>query len=124
LPGQDRVQVHFVEDAAPVLDPALRNHLQAGDQHLGLSPAMGLDDPDDDVSAVAALRLGGLQHLVGLADAGRRAEEDLEAAALLLRRLAQQRLGRGTVGSVGAVVAHAGFLPLVTAQRRLRRGRG
>ena len=108
---------------ALVLDLAARNHLQPGDQRLGLAPAMGLHHPDDDVDAIAALGLGGLQHLKGLADAGGRAEKDFEPSLLVLRRLAQQRVGRGpsgavAMGAVGLFVAHdiAPFSP-----RSLRR---
>ena len=41
---------------------------------------MGVDPADDHVRAAGAHVLGSLEHRVGLADAGGRAEEDLELA--------------------------------------------
>ena len=52
------------------------------------------DDADDDVVAVLLARLGLLQHLVGFADARRRAYEDFELAdaPLLAARRFKKRL--------------------------------
>ena len=54
-----------------------------------------------------SLRARLMQHLVGLADAGRRAEEDLEPAAafLALGRL-EQRIGRGALFEVAPLICH------------------
>src|SRR5262249_49939576 len=68
--------------------------VEALGQHVGLDAAMGLDHADDDVDAVEAAAPGLRQHLIGLADAGRGAEEDLELAAALYVRPLQQRIGR------------------------------
>ena len=45
---------------------------------------MAFDDADDNVDTVSPLGLRGDEHLVGLADAWRGAEKDLEPASLLL----------------------------------------
>ena len=55
--------------------------------------AVGLDDADHDVDAFLRRARVRRQHLVGLADAGRGAEEDLQPAARLLLRGLQQRVG-------------------------------
>ncbi len=91
---EDRVEIHLVEPAAFIVDVPARQHLEPGEQRLGLLPAMRLDDADGDVDALALLGLRGLQHLVGLADAGRGAEKDLEPAAPLAPRFAQQGFRR------------------------------
>ena len=73
---------------------------------------MGLDDAHHDVDAVelAALRRG--QHLVGLADAGRGAEEDLQPPAAFVPHLGQKGLGRGSlVAAVASFLGHAASLP-------------
>ena len=67
-------------------------------QRLGLGPAVGFDHADDDIDAGFQLGMRALQHLVGLADAGGGADEDLEPAGLIVlapRRL-QQRIRRGS----------------------------
>ena len=64
--------------------------------------AVRLDHADHDVDAVLLAAARGLQHLVGLADAGRGAEEDLSAcrATLLARAAFEQGVGRGALSSV------------------------
>ena len=42
---------------------------------------MGLDETDEDIDAIGAARAGALQHRIGLADAGRRAEKNAQLAA-------------------------------------------
>ena len=83
---EDRVEVHFVEPAALVLDPPPRDDFEPFEQRLGLLAAMRLDDADDDIDAFAPLRLRGLQHFIGLADARRGAEKNLQPAAARLAR--------------------------------------
>ena len=75
----------------------------------GLLAAVGLDDADDDVVAVlACLARACLQHLVGLADAGRRADENLELAdaALLPPGRLEQGLRRGSLVKVAPLICH------------------
>ena len=83
-----------------MLDPPARQHLEPGEQGRGLAPAVGLDDADDHVDAVVLAAPGRGQHLVGLADPGRGAEEDLEPAAPFLRPTSASRAsgdGRGSL---------------------------
>ena len=93
LAPEQRVEVHLGEDAAAIAKLAARQDVEAAQQRLGLRPAVGLDDADDHVRAFLAPLTRGLEHGVGLADAGVGAEENLEPAAPLLLRLLQQRFG-------------------------------
>ena len=98
----DGVEVHLLERAALVLDALARHDLEPLEQGLGLLAPMGLDDADDDIVAVFRLGAGGLQHLVGLADAGRGADEDLQPAgtSFLAPGRFEQRFGRGSLVEV------------------------
>jgi hypothetical protein len=62
---------------------------------------MGLDDADDDIHLVGLLLARREQHCVGLANAGRGAEEDFQPAALLgflvALNASEQRIGVGAV---------------------------
>ena len=75
---EDRVEIHLGEQVALVVDSPPRDHLEAVEQRLGLAPPMRLDHADDDIDAVLAPGLRRKQHLVGLADAGRGAEKNLQ----------------------------------------------
>ena len=69
---------------------------------------MGLDNPYHDVDAGLELGVRALQHLIGLADAGRGADEYLQLAgaiALAPGRL-QQRVRRGPLFGVVALICH------------------
>ena len=104
----DRVDVHFVERLPAIGDASPRNDLEALEQRLGLLAPVRLDDADDDVVAVLAARPGLLQHFVGLADTGRRADENLQLAdaPLLTPRRLEQRVGRRPVVKVASLVGH------------------
>ena len=91
---EDGVQVHLLEGLAPVLETALRDRLEPIEQGLGLRAAVRLDDTDHDIGALSPLLPRGLQHRIGLADAGRGTDEDLEPAPLLASGLCLQRLRR------------------------------
>ena len=95
--GEDGVEIHLLEHPALVVDLAPRDHLEAAHQRLRLGAAVGLDDADHDVDAVFPLGLRRDQHLVGLADAGGGAEEDLQPAAGLAQRFLEERIGRGAL---------------------------
>src|SRR6185437_12049005 len=84
-------------------DALARDHLEPGNERLGLAAAMRLDQSHHHVGALALARLRREQHLVGLADARRGAEENLELAAPFLRRRLEQRLGRGPLVALGSV---------------------
>ena len=87
---------------ALVVDRAARNDLEAFDEGLGLLAAMGLDDADDHVDAFGLAGPAGHQHFVGLADAGGRAEENLQPAARPpARRFQAARPGTAPVGFIG-----------------------
>ena len=70
------------------------------DQRLGLRAAVRLDQADHDIAALGLLRAGGDQHRVGLADAGRGAEKNLQLPAAFLLGESQQGVRRGAL-SVG-----------------------
>ena len=79
---QDGVGVHLLERRAAVLDDLARDGLQPLGQRDGVLAPVRLEVADHDVDALRAcssLRLG--QHLIGLADAGGVAQEDLEPTA-------------------------------------------
>ncbi len=92
-PGKDGVEVHFLEDAALVVDPRAGNDLEAVDQRLGFLAAVRLDDADHHVHAVGQSCTARHQHFIGLADAGGGAEKDLQTAARLPLRMVKQRVG-------------------------------
>ena len=106
--GDDGVEVHFLEPLALVFEAPARNDFQAFEQRLGFPAAVGLDDADDDVVAVLLAGVGLLQHLVGLADAGRRADEDPELAdaALFAARRFEQGFRRGPMFGIAPLIRH------------------
>ncbi len=88
LARQRRFEVELAQLRAAVFHEARRQNFESLEERLGLGAPMGFDDPDDDVQPLGLARLGRLEHGVGLADAGRRAEEDFQLPAplpLLLR---------------------------------------
>ena len=90
---------------------ALRGGMRSMPFHerLGLLAPVRLDDADDHVDAsLAAAGLGREQHLVGLADARRGAEEDLElaGAAFLAPGRFQQGFRRGALFGIAAGLDH------------------
>ena len=108
--GDDGVEVHLLQPPALVFDALARNDFEPLQQRLRLLAAMRLDDADDDIVAVALARARRLQHRIGLADAGRRADENLELAdaALLLPGSLQQGFGRGPLVDVAPLFRHHG----------------
>ena len=112
---QQGIEIHLVDDAVMVGDPSARNDLEAFDQGLGFAPSVGLHDTDHHVDPILETSSADRQHLVSLADPGRGAKEDLEAAAsrLVPTRAIEQRLRRGTV-PFAAILAHRqSFIPCV-----------
>ena len=93
--GEDGVDVHLLQPSALVLHAAARDDLEALEQRLRLLPAMGLDDPYDDIVAVLLAGARVLQHFVGLADARGGADKNakLADAAFLSPRRLQQGVG-------------------------------
>ena len=70
---------------------------------------MGVDYADDDIGTGLLPGVGALQQLVGLADAGSGADEDLEPAraAVLAPGRIQEGFRRGTLFRVAAGLDHA-----------------
>ena len=101
-PGQRGVEVELLQVGAAVLDDPAGKRLEAVEQAASLLPAVGFQDAHDHVEALSALGASRLEHGVGLPDARRGAEEELETAAagLLLRGLdlAEERVWVGAAG--------------------------
>ena len=110
VPRDHRVEVHLLDGVAAIADRFAGDDRQALEQRLGFLAPVGLDDADHDVGAVLALGAGLQEHLVGLADAGRGADEDaqLADAGLLAPGCLQERLGRGTLLGIVPLVRHRG----------------
>ncbi len=78
--GEDTGDVELREPAAPVLDLAAGEHLEALEHDGGVRPSVRLDVADDDVGAAREPAVGLVEHGDGLADAGRRSEVDPQRA--------------------------------------------
>ena len=108
LAGDQRIDVHLLEHLPAMLDQAQRDAVEAGEQRPCLGAAMGLDHADHDVHAGFQSCVRALQHLIGLADARRGADENFQPADLVVgaARGREQRLGRGSVFGVAARLRH------------------
>ena len=82
---------------------------------------MGFDQADDDVDAFLTQQPGALQHGVGLADAGRGAEENEQLAAFALLGERQQRVGIGS--ALGVSVVGQGFGASLRVEAIIAHGR-
>ena len=91
--GEHRVQVHFLQHDAAVLDPPAGHLFQFADLGDGLRPAVGLHEADDHVDALPPQPVSFLEHVVGLAHARREAKIDLQPAALLAADEIEEKLG-------------------------------
>ncbi len=109
-----RVDIHLLENLVLVFEPLARQHFQSLQQRLGLRPPMGFDDANDHVGAGLQFCMRALQHLIGLADAGSGADEDLEPPGLIVLspRGLQQRIRRGSFFKVAALICHTGNIVL------------
>ena len=109
MPRDHGIKVHLLEDLVLVFDALARDDFEPAQQRLGLRPAMGLDNADHDVDAGLELGVRALQHFVGLADAGGGAYKNLQLAerAVLPPGRFQERLRRGTLFGVAALICHA-----------------
>ncbi len=98
--AEHRVGVHLAQSGAAIGDCLPGDDLQAGEQSVGLRPAVCLHVGDDHVHPVHAELLGGGQHRVGLAHARRIAEHNLQLAAgvlgVLPLNLVQELVGIGS----------------------------
>ena len=120
-PRQGGVEVELAELRSLVDDASARQDFQAFQEGLGLDPPVGFDNADHDVEVRETEPPRARQHRVGLADAGRRSQEHLEAAPSLLARGGEQgvwirteigcarhcrRLGVSRVGPMMGLVEH------------------
>ena len=93
--AQRGVEVEFLDLLALPVDDAPRQDFEAARQRLRLGAAVRFDEADDDVAALLLQRLRALQHRIGLADAGRGADEHQQPAALALLGEREQGVGVG-----------------------------
>ena len=133
LARQRRVEIEFLDRAATVLDRAPRQDFKPMNERARLGAAVGLDQADDDIDPLVLEAARVLQHRVGLADAGRGAEEHLQPAGSLPpeRRQKRVRIGASIVGSArcghrrssGITTTLADPAPNSAAKRSLSVGR-
>ena len=93
------VEIHFLELMAFVLEALARNDLEAVNKRLGLFAAMGLNHADDDIVAVLQSGPCLLQHLIGLADAGRGTEKIFSSRGASLLFAPPWQAGRPAKGA-------------------------
>ena len=107
-PRDDGVEVHLRKRLALIVDAPARNDFEAVQQRFGFAAAVGLDDADDDVVAVLLAGVRLLQHFVGLADAGRGADEDLKLAdaPLFAARRFEKRFRGGSMFGIAPLLRH------------------
>ena len=108
MAGDDGIEVHFLDRLAVVDNGFAGNDFEALEQGFGLLASMGLDYADDHIDALLALCLGVLEHFVGLADAGRGADENpqLAGTACLLPGRFQQGFRRWTLFEIATLFCH------------------
>ncbi len=80
---EQAVEVHFFEHDAAIFRTHQRLLYQAAEQCFGFGTTVGFHHSGDDFHALTQLGVGRLQHGVGLADTGRRTQEDLEPATVV-----------------------------------------
>ena len=93
---QDGIEVHLLEHHAAIFDSPSRHDFQIADLRFSLGPPVGLDEPHDDIDALAPERMRILQHRIGLADAWRGSDVDAEASALIGLELGEQLFAAGS----------------------------
>ena len=85
LARKDGIYVHLGQRRPAMFDLAARDDLKTCRERVGLRAPVRLHVPGDDIYALAFTFVrGSIQHRVGLADASRVAEKNLEFAARLL----------------------------------------
>ena len=116
-PARQRgVEIELAQRGAPILEFPRREPFESFRERRRVGPAVSLHPADHDVAAFLELDPRGLEHRVGLPDARRCTEEDLQASALRLARGQAPQQGVG----VGALVGH---LACRSNARVRRRGR-
>ena len=106
--GDDGVEIHLLEPLPLVFEASAGNDLEALEQGLRLLAPMRFDDADHDIVAVLFPGARLLQHLVGLADARSRADENLEPAgsALFSPGGLEQGFRRGSLVRIAPLIHH------------------
>ncbi|MCY1420907.1 hypothetical protein D9M71_365440 [compost metagenome] len=100
--GQRGVEVELLQGALAVGYLLKRQTRQLARHGFGIGATVRLDQPDDQRGALGLRGLRGRQHRVGLADAGRGAEEHLQPSAARVGLFLLHALQQGV--RVGAVV--------------------
>ena len=93
MPRDDRVDVHLAQGDGAVLDFLQRDSFKAVNQRRRVGASMRLDQPDDDVDALAPHEVRVLEHAIGLADTRSGAQINTKPARL--RRVVRGALSRG-----------------------------
>ena len=86
-----------MHDLVAVNDRLAGNHLEAFEQLLRLVPAVCFNQADDYVTTARFFAAGRREHGVGLADAGRGAEENLEMPSTLSLGQGEQCIRRSSL---------------------------
>jgi len=104
MPGQRGVEIKFGQRHAAMFELAAGNFRQTLGERVRFLASVRFDVADDHVAPGGEFAARGLEHGVGLADARRHAEKNLEPSAFLRGLLAlkrtQQRIGIGAVAVV------------------------
>ncbi|MNE38874.1 hypothetical protein D3C80_1327920 [compost metagenome] len=90
---EQRIQIHLLQPLLAVEMDLARLDGELVEQGQGLLAAVGFHHPDQDIDPFPCLFPHRLQHGVGLADAGRGAEKDLQLALVFLLQARQQGVG-------------------------------
>ena len=104
--------IHLAQNDGPVGNFLEGNDLQVFDHGRSVGAAVGFDQAYDNIDALRAHEVGGLEHLKCLADAGRGAKVDAQLGRLRSDRLAGfgegELMGLGCGGRWGGVDLGAG----------------
>ncbi len=124
FPGEDGVEVHLLEDHAPVFLAASRDDVESLDQFRGFRPAVGLHKPDDDVDSLVLEAVPFQEHLVCFPDAGAVPEVDLQPSAPRAADQSEKRVGPfflhiGSILPPGSGSGIGTFAPAPGAQTRI-----
>ena len=105
IPGEDGVEIHFLERNASIVKSFSREDLEIGELGFCLGAAVRLDEPDDRIDPFTARRVRVLNHRKGLADARRRADVNAQPRPVFYLQPCQQLI------AVRAVLdAHTGIV--------------
>lgn len=109
--GQQAVQIHLLQPLLAVQVQLARLDGELVEQGQGLLATVGFHHPDQDVDPLPGLFPHRLQHGVGFAHAGGRAEKHLQLAPVLLFQARQQGVRPHLITHPRAPVASAELRP-------------